>query len=509
MFSSFRKNLSETNQNSNSTASSPSTVPMYTQDDSFVHIDQDKNKPALSLKVIPLHDSIGLGSTQTSTQLCASLVARDLPDDDSKRAPVDIVVALDVSGSMNGSKLDLCKSTLSQLLRELSSSDRFGLVTFGSDVQVDIPSRKLTAMNKENALSKIKRLKTRGCTNLSGGIGMAAQELHSIEAPHEVRAVLLLTDGLANEGVSDKEGIVNLTKGCLVSNNETSSFIAIHCFGYGSDHDKDILREISQATQGGTYYYIGNDSDVSSAFGDALGGILSVVAQNACISLKISPEAAANGVSISTVKHDKATGNPDGSYSIAVGDVYAEESKDVFFEVSLSKEFNNAPVPHVIASVSYLDTINKKLFQSDNIVGSITRPLGKEVSPTNHHVLLQSIRIQTTEVIAEAERLAESSQLDDAKKVIKSQIANLEIQSTLFGPSNLYISQMISELNTIIAGLSSKRTYEAQGAMYMQSRLMSHQMQRCTESNENTPSYYRSSAKACRSNKMKQFAGTH
>jgi len=258
MFKSFHKS-------NNSTANEPTDTSSTTED--FVNISMDTNSAeesvattketsALSVKITPKHDTIGLDAPHTSTEFCATMTARDLPeDDDFARAPVDIVVALDVSGSMSGRKLEVCKDTLSLLLRELGTQDRFGLVVFGDEAKLEIPTRKLTKASKRAALSKIKALHTSGCTNMSGGIGLAAQELQAVESPHEVRTIFLLTDGHANRGISDKDGIVSLTKGCLGATNERRE-IAIHCFGYGVDHDRVMLGDISKATERGSYYFV-------------------------------------------------------------------------------------------------------------------------------------------------------------------------------------------------------------------------------------------------------------
>merc|ERR1719326_2223317 len=44
---------------------------------------------------------------------------------EERRAPLDVVVALDRSGSMSGAKLALCQETITLLIRELRSDDRF------------------------------------------------------------------------------------------------------------------------------------------------------------------------------------------------------------------------------------------------------------------------------------------------------------------------------------------------------------------------------------------------
>ena len=481
--------------------SGDSVASMDFSEESFVKIG-DTNPPSLSLKITPRHSIIGVDTGKKITEFCATVTARNLPEDDSARAPVDIMVALDVSGSMDGQKLDLCKTTLSVLLRELSSLDRIGLVSFGSDAKLEIPLRKLTPINRDYALAKIKSLVTRGCTNMSGGIGMAAHEIKSIESPHEVQAIFLLTDGKANRGITSREGITNLTKGCLGSDGDSNP-IPIHCFGYGKDHDREMLRDVSLATKGGTYYYVDNDSNVSSAFGDALGGVLSVVAQNTRMSLSVPQESLHNGVSILDVKHKNAMKNSDGSYTVALNDFYAEESRDVILDVTLTNETNSALAVHVTSSMSYMDTINSKLVQSSNIQGSIIRPVGDELSPSDHHVSLQCIRIKTTEVIAEAEKLADNGQFDTAKKRITSFIDQLQKEAAVLCESDPFIIQMLNELNTIMSGLSSRSTYESHGSKYMQSRLMTHEFQRCSESCEGTPNVYKSSAKYSRARGMK------
>ena len=494
MFSSLRKNLPKREDNESTT-----TANMDMNED-FVHVN-DENEPSLSLKVVPKHDVIGTDLSHESIQFCATVTARNLPED-SARAPVDIVVALDISGSMNGSKLDLCKITLSLLLRELSSSDRFGLVTFGSNATLVVPTRKLTKENRDFALAKIKGIRTNGMTNMSGGIGLAAQEMKSIETPHDVRSVFLLTDGKANQGISNRNGIVQLVESCLGSNSGHNP-IPMHCFGYGDDHDVDMLRDISSASEGGTYYYVDKDSNVSSAFGDALGGVLSVVAQNVTVNLHVPTEAAEKGVSILNVKHDKATKNQDGSYSVSLHDFYSEESRDIIFDVVLSREPSSHPVVHILSSVSYLDTINVKLMKSENVFGSIHRPLGEELSPLNSQVAIQCVRIQTTEVISESEKLADNGEIGSAKSIISAYITQVQKEIDLIDKSHPLFVQILNELNTIMSGFSSRSVYEMSGSKYMKSRVMNHKFQRCSEACEETPSVYTNKKKRLLATKWK------
>ena len=52
--------------------------------------------------------------------------------------------------------------------------------------------------------------------------------------------------------------------------------VRIFTFGFGSDHDEKLLLDIASAGQG-SYYYIKKEDQIAAAFGDALGGLLSVI----------------------------------------------------------------------------------------------------------------------------------------------------------------------------------------------------------------------------------------
>eukprot|EP00979_Chaetoceros_neogracilis_P002918 scaffold489_cov202-Chaetoceros_neogracile.AAC.1 len=494
MFSSLRKSNHSANQK-------PPEV-----DEGFVNvaemIDSAPNggTPALSLKITPKNDAIGLDAPLTTTEFCVTVTASKLPDDDdTARAPVDIVVALDVSGSMSGRKLELCKDTLNLLLRELGAQDRFGLVVFGDEARLEIPTRKLTKASKNDALSKIKALHTRGCTNMSGGIGLAAQELQTVESPHEVRTIFLLTDGHANRGISQKDEIVKLAKGCLGATNERRE-IAIHCFGYGVDHDSEMLGDNPKQQK--------VDSDVSSAFGDALGGVLSVVAQNTSVKITVPNEASALGVSILHVKHDKAIKQLDGSYLVPIGDFYAEESRDVIVETTLLARRDphaTTTMPLISANLSYLDTINKKLVTLNKVTGFVTRPNDGTVSKTNEYVALQCIRIKATNIISETEAMAEGDNLVEARAKIQAFIEEVQIEATkLEVTSEPLIVQLLGELNTMLTGLASRETYGSVGGKFLKMKNTQCSRQRCFESSEMTTNMYRSSKKSAMSSKMKK-----
>jgi len=275
--SSALSRISLSNLNSQDSAEAPPP------DSDFVHVPPpllppaaptSTTVPSVTLSLSQKLSSIGKSSGQSTNEYVATLTAASMPEEKS-RAPIDVVVAVDTSGSMStASKLDLCKSTILLLLKELKAGDRFALVNFGDEANVVCEMGEVGRDRKATAESAINRLRTQGCTNLSGGLTLGLQQLQSVSEPAAVRSLMLLTDGHANRGVSEPDGIVDLLKGMLSGGN--SKNISVNTFGYGADHQADLLRRISEASDpSGSYYFVEAKDDVSSAFGDCLGGLLS------------------------------------------------------------------------------------------------------------------------------------------------------------------------------------------------------------------------------------------
>lgn len=67
-----------------------------------------------------------------SANCVLTLTASDV--EDRERAPVSCTFALDVSGSMHGSKMQLMRKASQFSLRQLTEKDYLGLIAFDSEV---------------------------------------------------------------------------------------------------------------------------------------------------------------------------------------------------------------------------------------------------------------------------------------------------------------------------------------------------------------------------------------
>jgi Ca-activated chloride channel family protein len=179
----------------------------------------------------------------------------------------DIVVALDVSGSMSGEKLTQAKAALGQLLGSLREGDRFRLVAFESGVRRFAPEwTAITVETRRRALEWVRGLETGGGTNIAG----ALDEASSLPpAEGSLGVIVFLTDGLPTVGEQDPERIAARAEA------HRGAF-RVFSFGIGYDVNTFLLDRLTEGARG-VSEYIAPGSDIERAVGTLAAKIASPV----------------------------------------------------------------------------------------------------------------------------------------------------------------------------------------------------------------------------------------
>lgn len=363
-----------------------------------------------------------VGSQEALVALAmASIIAPEIDDSDSKRAPLDIVACVDRSGSMQGPKIKLMIEALKLLVAKagLRSTDRFGLVSFDNQVKEELPLTAMDAAGKTKAAKIVDGLRPGGATNLSGALLQSVDMISSSAAPAtgdgvRTRAVLLFTDGHANNGITSTEDMQRATQGA-VAGTTTSIFT----FGFGSDHNENMLRAIA-STASGLYYFVSSVDVIATAFADALGGIMSVVAQNAVLTLEASMS---DGVALDKVLGlaYKTTGDA-ARMVINLGDLYSEDEKDILIELKLPALSvpRDEPMPVMQATLRYFNIANSRMEEATSNL-RITRPVAPPATQTpNLKLDEQRNRIRAAEAMENATRLADRGDLDGGRALLEA-----------------------------------------------------------------------------------------
>ncbi len=248
------------------------------------------------------------------------LVAPDAPDD-AGRAPLNLSLVLDRSGSMRGEKIQSVKDAARALISMLSSKDTLSVVSYAEDVTTLVPPSPVR--DRDSVARMLDGLMARGGTNLSGGWLQGVAFVEKKRIKKGINRVLLMTDGLATRGILDTAQLVKMV------GKKKRKQIATSTFGFGEGFNEDLLIGMSRAA-GGAFYYIEDPDDAPHAFTQELGNLLSVVAQNFSVKLK-----AQGGAKFLSLLNGYPHTLSDSKVEAQAGDVYAGDARGFMMEMQL------------------------------------------------------------------------------------------------------------------------------------------------------------------------------
>ena len=171
---------------------------------------------------------------------------------DKERQSISMVVVLDRSGSMAGSKMDLAKEATKAPLNLLKEDDHFGVLTFDYNFQWALKIAE--AKNKESMRETISKIVATGNTNIYPALREAYEQLK--EAPGETKHIILLSDG--QTPAEDFKGLAQE----MLKDKITVSTVAVTAAS-----DRVLMQNIAE-WGGGRAYYVENPQSVPQIFQD-------------------------------------------------------------------------------------------------------------------------------------------------------------------------------------------------------------------------------------------------
>lgn len=356
----------------------------------------------------------------------------NIKQSDFKRKKQNIVVMLDISGSMSSSlnsyyydqsliskimksenktKMELANESVNLMIDKLHEDDRFGMVLFDSKAYL---GKEITMINETDVKAlkgHILEIEPKGGTNFEAGYEKATELFKDefLKDEEYENRIIIITDAMPNTGTTSKNGLLKFIE--TNANNKIYTSLV----GVGVDFNSDLTESISNV-KGANYYSVSSkdqfkkilsedfdymvtplvfdlkldlnsdDYEIESIYGtDSLdkstGNIMNV---NTLFPSSTTEEGTKGGVILlklkkksNEIKDGKVTLNV--SYKDREGNDF-KNSEEVKFNESSEEYYENAGIRKSIALVRYVNTIknwilyeraeeNKEVFVIDELNG--------------------------------------------------------------------------------------------------------------------------------------------
>jgi Ca-activated chloride channel homolog len=208
----------------------------------------------------------------------------DIPS--SQRKPLSLVFVLDTSGSMGDSnKLDMVKESLQMLVRRLRPQDSVAIVAYSDSARVILDSTRGSDHN--TIMDAIDTLDAEGSTNLRDGLMLGYQVASESNEEGTNRRVILCTDGVANVGDTDPQGILEDV------HKYSTQGITLTAIGVGmGDYNDKMLEQLADRGNG-NYYHVDTPDEAHRVFVEKMVATMQVIAKNAKVQVDFNQDTVA------------------------------------------------------------------------------------------------------------------------------------------------------------------------------------------------------------------------
>ena len=200
------------------------------------------------------------------------------------REKQNIVVLLDVSGSMGGNTVQT-QAAVATIVSKLKPGDTFSLVTYSSEDHVVIDGLPIMAKDDiTHILEKLLGLEIYGGTYGSAGIEKAYAIGKRNYRPGGNNQVILITDGDLNFGITSQGGLERL----IEEKKKDNLFLSV--IGTGLMNYKDNKLETLSKHGNGVYRVVNNLNDVKKSIRDEYASLVNIIAKDVKAQVEFNPE---------------------------------------------------------------------------------------------------------------------------------------------------------------------------------------------------------------------------
>jgi Ca-activated chloride channel family protein len=165
------------------------------------------------------------------------------------KKPVDLIVVMDISGSMRGDKITTARSSLLQFVQKLDDRDSLRIDLFNDQIATLTPLTPI-GEKRQQVLDSVSGIFEQNDTSLYDATLHAYQDLQTEGNPEHIRAIVILSDG---EDTASTATLDEVVQQILAAQGEGGNAIKVFTIAFGEDANSDVLKQIAEPSGGKQY----------------------------------------------------------------------------------------------------------------------------------------------------------------------------------------------------------------------------------------------------------------
>jgi Ca-activated chloride channel homolog len=334
-----------------------------------------------------------------------------VPAGDGGGPPLHLALVVDRSGSMAGAKLEVARRCAAWLAERLRPVDQLALVDYDDTARLLLP---LAPADAAAARAAIAAIRPGGATNLSGGWLKGVEELRRAPAD-ATRKALLLSDGIANRGLTDRGELAELAGSIRAAGIGTTTI------GFGDDFDEDLLTAMADAG-GGEAHWAQTPDAAPTVFHAELEALTRLVAQNVSVEIRPGPQ-----VELLGVLNDYPAFAVPGGVQVQLGDAYGGDRRRLVFELQVPHLAALGPVTVaelVLRYVAVAGEVREHTLTLPLVANAVSASEAAAAAP-DPEVREETLLLRAARARDQALRLSDSGHGDEAGALLRAEARSL------------------------------------------------------------------------------------
>lgn len=282
------------------------------------------NKNGNQIKVKVLADKKVISIDQSCTRILEISITPPELKEHKERPPLNLSLVLDRSGSMSGEKLEYVKKAAAHVIELLSSKDLSSLTVYDDQVKTLFPATLMNEDNKQTARLKLAEVHSGNSTNLAGGWLRGCELVAKASEDGAINRTLLLTDGLANVGMTNALELGRHARQIFMRGISTS------CFGVGHGYDEHLLESMANEG-GGNFHFIETLNAIPLVFEREFDQLVHTTLRETVLIVRLNQHIHAE---VAAGFHAERSRD---EMKVHLGSLYAGDSRSVYLKLDFAK----------------------------------------------------------------------------------------------------------------------------------------------------------------------------